>query len=324
MQDEYIELAELVGHSSGSCISYSQLKRILKTLDYQYFNKQLATIFNVDIQHQNGQWYAIDGKELRGSIDTVSGEKRGENIVICTAHNERSNHIIDFYKGKKESEKTCVLEYFKRAEKLTSKYTLDAFHLYPELLETIHQKSGIYLIQVKANQHLLLEDCQHLHQYLPGKKHKTIEKGHGRIEIRESYCYDLQIDTLNERWCNTGISTLVVTERTVIQLKTNKVSKETSYWVANEKRTAENEKELIQAVRLHWSVEVENSIRDKQMGEDNLITRDANESNLLAVFITYNINILQQITNRNYSQLRQRLSKNKNYIIDVFNQLNFL
>jgi hypothetical protein len=38
---------------------------------------------------------------------------------------------------------------------------------------------------------------------------------------------------------------LVVTERTVTELKTNKVSKEANYWVANKKRTAENEKELI-------------------------------------------------------------------------------
>ena len=74
-------LAADLGIKAAGCISYSQLQRITKSIDYECFNKINEAFFNQQIEKDASEWYAIDGKELRGSIDGVSGEKRGHNIV---------------------------------------------------------------------------------------------------------------------------------------------------------------------------------------------------------------------------------------------------
>ena len=52
--------------------------------------------FDVNIEQILDSWYAVDGKELRGNIDGVSGEKRGENIVKSVSHEDFSSQVIGF------------------------------------------------------------------------------------------------------------------------------------------------------------------------------------------------------------------------------------
>jgi hypothetical protein len=57
-------------------------------------------------------WQALDGKQLKGSINKVKGGKRGETIVSTVCHAHLQSRIIGFYQGKKGSEKTVVKNYF--------------------------------------------------------------------------------------------------------------------------------------------------------------------------------------------------------------------
>lgn len=54
-------------------------------------------------------------------------------------------------------------------------------------------------------------------------------------------------------------------------------SVEKSYWLSNMALDEHTFEELFTAVRGHWRVEVHHHCRDKQMGEDALITRNENE-----------------------------------------------
>jgi len=38
----------------------------------------------IELNESEKEWFAVDGKELRGSIE--SGEKRGEALVLAVAH----------------------------------------------------------------------------------------------------------------------------------------------------------------------------------------------------------------------------------------------
>ena len=175
------DLALECGSSSDKCISRSQLIRVLNSFDYESFNdfqNELSCSKLEDI------WHALDGKELRGSIDGVKGEKRGENIVLKANHQTNQSQVIGYYSGKKTSEKTVIKDFFKAQNNLKgSKYTLDALHNSQELLEMIHQKEGTYLVQIKKNQKVLLENLQDTVQLTkPLESYKTEEKSHGRIQ----------------------------------------------------------------------------------------------------------------------------------------------
>ena len=58
-----------------SCISRVQLSRILSDFDYESFIEIVNEywVSNDDHNKTESDWYAVDGKELRGSIDSNTG-----------------------------------------------------------------------------------------------------------------------------------------------------------------------------------------------------------------------------------------------------------
>ncbi|GAA4841790.1 hypothetical protein [Algivirga pacifica] len=69
---------------SDKCVSRSQLIRILIDLDYEVFNTILSDHIEESIGDPSIEWMAIDGKELRGSIDSLLGQNRGESTDYWT------------------------------------------------------------------------------------------------------------------------------------------------------------------------------------------------------------------------------------------------
>ena len=293
----------------------------LAETDYKQFNKINQSFWGASVYRDEERWYALDGKELRGSIDKEAGESRAQNIVSRTKHIGNQSVIIDYYDGSKESEKVSVINYFANFEKLNGSYTLDALHLSSELAGTIHQKGGIYLAQLKNNQKFLLEECKHIAQHLPARHIcRTDEKGHGRMETRIGRGYVLDAASLDPRWAASGMQTLVVLERERCQIKTGKCSREKSYWVTNKELSEANFEELFQAVRGHWQVEVHHNYRDKQLKEDAMICRNKNESRFIASCITLTINMLIKQGYENMSILREELARHKKDLLPLFSR----
>ncbi len=302
-------------------ISYSQLKRVLSKVDYQSFNSINQEYFKKQICTEELLWQAIDGKELRGTIDKVVGQKRSENIVQQVSHQSKQSQLIGFYNGSKESEKTIVQDYFDTATDLQGKaYSFDALHTSAGLLESIEQKNGIYLMQVKENQKHLLEDCKNIHGNLQVKERfTTTEKGHGRIENRTGFLYPLNVECLDSRWYKSNIQSLVVVERTRYIVKTKVETKETAYFISNKKIEQNTGKELINAARQHWTIESDNHVRDVNFGEDEIICFNKNASRMMAISISLAINLLRPLNkNNNIKALREEISNNRNLISSCF------
>ena len=292
--------------SNQPIISYSQLKRILQTTDYEQINKINSEYFAYQIQTEKGEWYAIDGKELRGTIDKSSGAKRGENIVTRVNHEDSTTSVIGYYNGKKDSERNLVKGYMDSFEKLKGKYTMDALHNSSDFVKEIDKKGGTYLVAINDNQHNLLQDCKDLVEYdVSDYQCNNSRKGHGRVEIRKSKGYELFPKLFDQRWNETGIASLIVIDKEIYNCKKGKSSFETCYWISNKALTKESFPELVTAIQQHWQIETNHYIRDVQFGEDQLLNSKQNESRLLSSFLSLTMNLFKKEPNR--SVLRDKL-----------------
>jgi predicted transposase YbfD/YdcC len=230
------------------------------------FDRLLFENYGIKLNEEEKKWFALDGKEMCGSIET--GNKRGEAIVQAVSHDDLQVAAQDYYSGEKESEVPTVRKLLEEHGLAAQKISLDALHCKPQTLEIITGKGGKYLVGLKENQKELKKQVSLAiknQSYL--KQIKTIEKGHGRIESRIYRFYDVLEIEKDERWQTSQIKTAVWVKRERTEIKTNKISVEESFYVTNE---VGNYEELAQAVRRHWSVETNNQIRDVSLKEDEM------------------------------------------------------
>lgn len=326
MQDCWRQLAYDLGAEVERCVSYSQLKRIIRSIDIESFNTINAAYFGSVVARQGQHWHSVDGKELCGSIDGVLGEKRGQSVVSLTAHEGGRSEVVGYYDGTKESERPVVTAHFEQVGPLKDCYSFDALHTFPRNLELIDQRGGVYLAQIKGNQEVLLEDCGLIHKYLSADySGQKSEKAHGRIETRRTSGYSLDRASLEKRWEDAGIASLLVVERVRYNTKTQKQSCETVYWMSNQALDGQKFAKLCEATRRHWSVEVHHYIRDVQMGEDKMVTRNADEARVIAGFITTATNMLVSASRgQSISELRERLTRNQALVDPLFKRKEFL
>jgi hypothetical protein len=88
-------------------ISRSQLPLVLKSINYSVLERLVFEEFNEEITSSACKWFAIDGKELKGSI--LPGNTRGTAVVQVVRHCERREVIAQsYFSGKKSSEVKAV------------------------------------------------------------------------------------------------------------------------------------------------------------------------------------------------------------------------
>lgn len=105
MKKEYRYLEKKLNENFGKCISYKQFSRILHLIDYKEFSSTNNDFFGKTVINESKCWKSIDGKELRGTIDKLAGEKRSENIVQLINHQDNESAVIGFYNGSKRVRK---------------------------------------------------------------------------------------------------------------------------------------------------------------------------------------------------------------------------
>jgi hypothetical protein len=96
MKREHEGILSILGLKKRRFISDSQFRRVLDSIDYQSYNDLNNRYFGISIVGVLGEWEAVDGKELRGNIDGLSGQKRGENVVKMVSHEDKSSQILGF------------------------------------------------------------------------------------------------------------------------------------------------------------------------------------------------------------------------------------
>jgi len=266
LKNHYEKLVIVLEIEKRRPVSRSQLPLILEKVSVQVFDRLLFESYGIRLNEEERQWFAIDGKEMRGSIE--KGTKRGEAVVQAVAHENCQVAAQDYYSGEKESEVPTVRKLLKERGLASEKISLDALHCKPLTLEIMTAGRGKYLVGLKENQKELSRQTKlAMKNQAILFKRQTLEKGHGRIESREYEFYDILEMKKDERWKDCQIKTAIKVTREREDLKSGKISCEESYYLTNE---VGNYEELAQAVRNHWQVETNNHLRDVSLKEDEM------------------------------------------------------
>jgi len=269
LRKHHDKLLEFMDVEPRGCVSRSHLPLVLEKVSVKEFDRLLFESYGIKLSEKQKKWFAIDGKEFKGSIE--KGAKRGEVVVQAVAHETGKTQSQDYYNGRKESEVKTARNLLEEGGLLGQKISLDALHCKPKTLEPIVKAKGIYIVGLKGNQKELFNQMQESSQELRIKYAcSSEEKGHGRTTLRKYEMYDIEQVKKAERWTRSKISTLLKVTRRSVEMKTGKETEETSYYISNQTGKAQ---ELCAAVRGHWQVEVNNHVRDVTLSEDRLRTK---------------------------------------------------
>ena len=295
--------------------------RVFAALDAEQFQDCFIQWIQAVDRVTEGQIIAADGKALRRSHDRSLGKKA---LYMVSAWASGSGLVLGQTKvDDKSNEITALPELLDMLELEGCIITVDAIHCQTDTARTIIEKKADYVLPVKENQPRLLESLQLLFddpeemRWVACDYHRTVDKGHGRIEIRECWTtsdpeYLRHIDTLAE-WKGLRSITMVQAER--------RLGEETTttrrYFISSLESDA---KQLLHAVRTHWGIENKvHWVLDIAFGEDDCRIRKGNGAENFAVLRHIALNLLrrEKTTKRSLKGKRMKAAWDKNYLLKV-------
>ena len=281
-------------------ISRAQLPLLLAKVNGTLFAKLLFEWLGWTLDADQKRWFALDGKELRGSIEP--GQKRGQACVSALVHDSEVIAGQVYYSGTKESECLTVRQLLNECGLYGQKITLDALHLKPLTVNAIHGAGGVYLIGVKANQACLYRYCicHSLMQETVFSRLDASQRGHGRLEHRSYSCFSLPATATAVRWKDAGLATLIQVRRSRQELEGSLSREEISYFVSNRAvHSQQLAEELFDAIRHHWRIEAMHHRRDVTLAEDALQTGNQAISRLMSSLRTLALSLLAKAKPKN-------------------------
>ena len=241
-----------------------------------------------------GDVIALDGKTIRHSFDTYSGQPPLHIISAWASENGLAlGHVkVD----SKSNEITALPKLLEMLDIEGRTITMDAMGCQKDLAKQIVDKGGDYVLCLKANHLNLHEDVKWFfdecddfsdieHTYF-----ESLEKDHGRIELRKCWAVEGEAKWLGfgEEWKGLRSIAAVRGERTI----SGETSVDTRYYISSLPGDA---KKIALAVREHWAIE--NSLHwvlDVTMNEDQSRIRKDNAPENLATLRRIAINMLKK------------------------------
>lgn len=288
------------------------------------FGRLLFEYYGLQLSEEEKSWFAIDGKELRGSI--LPGHTRGEAVALAVRHEDKATYGLSFFNGSKQSEVTAVRDLLVEPL-LSQKMTMDALHFKPATLIPIHKAGGVFVVGLKENQPELLAEMQFCSQQLcPTYTYQApLEKGHGRIDQRNYWCYDIEKEYFDKRWKQAGFKYLIKVRRKRQICNINKHSQQDAYFLSNKNvQDQQDARDLFDAVRAHWQVECVNHSRDSILKEDKLRCIETDANRTMALCRTLAIKILNQAPSPNRCETMESFADHFDQCINFLKQINFL
>jgi predicted transposase YbfD/YdcC len=275
-------------------------------------------------QVTKGQVIAVDGKQLRGSLDNYLG--KGAIYMVNAWANTNQVALGQRKVDAKSNEITAIPELLAMLEITGCIITIDAMGCQTEIAQQIVARQGDYVLAVKENQGHLYEDIAYLFElYLKEENplsfldgyHKTVDKDHGRIEIRQ--CWTLAADRYQQsvrrlaEWEQVHSLVLIVSERRIGQ----QVTTQARYFISSLKP---DPIKLLEAVRSHWGVE--NSLHwvlDVVFDEDHSRIRKDNAPQNIAVIRQMALNLLknEKTAKGGIQAKRLQAAWDENYLLKV-------
>jgi predicted transposase YbfD/YdcC len=278
--------------------SHDTFGRVFAKIKPEEFQKRFIIWVQAVEKLTAGQVIAVDGKKLRRSHDQEAGKAA---IYMVSAWATQNQLVLGQTKvGEKSNEITAIPELLRLLDISGCIVTIDAIGTQTEITETIIEGGGDYLLAVKENQGHLFEDIQCLFEVdlAQGMKSaqyqyaKSINKGHGRIEIRECWVTDREehLSLLRKRQQWKGLKSVVrmVAQRQIGQT----IERQTRYFISSLSAKA---KTILQAKRSHWKIENQvHWVLDIAFREDQSRVRHDHAAENLAVLRHMALNLLKK------------------------------
>jgi predicted transposase YbfD/YdcC len=265
--------------------SHDTFARVFAKIDPQQLQNSFLSWIKSINKITAGEVIAIDGKTLRHSYD--KGKDKGA-IHMVSAWATTNRLVLGQCKvDEKSNEITAIPELIKVLEIAGCIVTIDAMGCQKQIVKSIVDKSGEYVIALKKNQGNLYKNVEEIFKEAISKgfegfkysDYHTKEDEHGREEIR----HYLMLSDIQERidpgkkWMNLQSVGMVEYIRKV----NGKTKVETRYYISS---LMDNAKLLRESVRSHWGIE--NSLHwvlDVALREDDCRIRKDNAPQNFAV-----------------------------------------
>lgn len=237
--------------------SHDTFARVFARLDPEQMQTCFIRWIRAISQMSAGEVVAIDGKKVRHSYDNAKGKGA---IHMVSAWASVNRLVLGQCKvDEKSNEITAIPALLKVLALEGCIVTIDAMGTQTEIARTITEQGADYVLALKGNQGGLFEDVQWLFEQAQATQFQdiahdfaqTIDKGHGRIEIRRCWTLsDAELDYLIQKPQWQGLKTVVrlQSERRI----NGQTSTETRYYISSLDHHAAK---ILAAIRTHWTVE---------------------------------------------------------------------
>jgi predicted transposase YbfD/YdcC len=277
--------------------SHDTFNRVFARLDAEQFQACFLSWISTVSKVIEGEVIAIDGKVLRRSHDRGIGKGA---IDMVSAWASATRMVLGQVKVEdKSNEITAIPQLLEALEVAGSTVTIDAMGCQTKIAEKIIEKEAEYVLALKDNQGNLFEGTQKLFADLESSQYtayayeydKTVNKDHGRLEIRE--CWTISDPEILrhlrgfDNWKKLLTVSRIHSQRWIGEEKTS----EDRYHIAS----IIGAQKVLSAARSHWGIE--NGLHwtlDIAFDEDRCRIRKDNGPENFAVLRHIALNLLKQ------------------------------
>ena len=279
----------------------AKLENIIKGVSTESLENVFVD-YSLQLTEETGEisFIAFDGKVLRGSFDHFNDQKAAQ----CLSAFMTDNKIVIAHREieEKSNEIPAAQDLIMKLGLTGKVFTFDAMHCQEKTLKAAKETGNDAIVQVKANQKILLNDCEKTAETKQASDSykEPADKARNRVESRKVEVYEDVILSDNEKWENVEVIIKVEREREFFDTKTKqwKTSDEISYYVSTINLSAE---EFCKGIRGHWGIENSNHyVRDVSMNEDRSRIRD--NPHIFSRLRSFALNIMRANKVKNVAQ----------------------
>lgn len=295
--------------------SHDTIGKLLAVIDHKHFS-ELFIAWTNEILQSIPELIAIDGKTQRR---TMAGDIPPAHIISAWA--TKQNMVLGQLKiDQKSNEITAIPQLLNMLTLTGATITIDAMGCQTNIAETIVDNGADYVLAVKANQKKLRNDIINAFEIIENNLSPfcyetltTIDKDHGRIEIRKyDICYEVGLLEERFNWPKLQAFGRVTSTRETKNGSTTSIR----YFISSRALTPEL---FIGAVRGHWSIENQlHWVLDMVFREDESRARIKNLAANLVTLKHISFNILKKLDIKPSIRVRRKLAGwDNDFMLDV-------